>query len=450
MKLIEQIQLKPSAKLYHLCHLCKSLYNLGNYYINMNYEIMEKYLNWYDTKWMLKASEPFKRLPAQVAQNVLKYLHLSWKSYFSAIKDWKKNPKKYKRRPNPPRYLRKDGEYIACFNHQHIPQKKQLSKEKMKRYLHFPKKADLDPIEIETCYSDLQQVRIIPKNDIYNLEIVYNHIKTQDLKLDNDRMIAIDLGVNNLACIVNNIGLKPFVINGKPLKSTNHFYNKGISRLQTEMSKRMFNECKQTFIGKIYKKDGKLTKKFISYLERNAKRKLQQTRKMKKLRRIRNNKIKDYIHKASRYIINYCIENNIGTIIIGRNNNWKQKINIGKKNNQNFVQIPFNVLIKKIQYKTELIGINIEIITEEYTSLCSFLDNEKIGKHKKYAGKRIKRGLFKASDDRLINADVNGAYNILRKAFPNTFMVDGIQGAQLHPIRINLDTKSKLTCVKIS
>jgi len=379
MKLVESIQLQKNKELSTLCHLCKSLYNIGNYYVINNYDIFEEYLNWYDTKWILKKNEVYRKLPSQVAQNVLKYLHLSWKSFFNSIRDWKKYPNKYKRMPKPPRYLKKDGEFIACFNHQDIPQKKQLLNNRQKRMLHFPKKTNLQHIEIETSYDELQQVRIVPKNDIYNLEIVYNHIENQDFKLDKNRMISIDIGVNNLACIVNNIGLQPISINGKPLKSINHYYNKTVAKYQS-----------------LSKKD-------------NDK---YDTKRIQKLRRIRNNKIRDYLHKVSRYIINYCIENNIGMIIIGKNDGWKQKVNIGKKNNQNFVQIPFNMLIEKLQYKADFIGIDIKLITEEYTSqTCCKCDIIKKS-NRKY------RGLYVCSKcGTKINADVNAGYNIMKKAF---------------------------------
>ena len=405
--LTETIQLRKGKKLSYLCHQRKNLYNLGNYYINQNYEIMEEYLNWYDTKWMLKTSEPFKAIPSQVAQNVLKNLHLAWKSTFQARKDWKKDPEKYRRFPQFPKYLEKNGEYFACFNHQHIKIKNGK--------LHFPKKTKLEPIEVETNQEDLQQVRIIPKNDVYNLELVYNHIETYNLNLDKNRMISIDIGVNNLACVVNNIGLQPFMINGKPLKSMNHQYNKQKTQYQS-ISKKVNDRYT--------------------------------TKRLQKLERIRYNKIKDYMHKATRYIIDYCIENDIGTIVIGKNDGWKQKVNIGKKNNQNFVQIPFQMFIDKIQYKADLIGVKIKIITEEYTSKCSFLDNELIKKHNKYEGKRISRGLFKSSNGRLINADVNASYNIMKKAFPNAINADGIKGAQLHPLLINLNSKSRSISIK--
>lgn len=454
MKLVETIQLKESEELRRLSHLCKNLFNIGNYYVKNYYDIMETYLNWFDTKWMLKTSEPFKQLPSQVAQNVLKNLHLAWKSYFGSLKKFKKNPQKWIEEhdsiPHTPNYLRKNGKYVACFNHQHICQTNALSENKMNRYLYFPKKTKLNPIEINSNFEEIQQFRIVPKNDIYNLEIVYNHITLSGLELDPNRIIGIDIGVNNLATIVNNVGLKPIAINGRPLKAINQFYNKEKARLQSEMSRQTIRECKRDFEGKIYKKNGTFTVNFVKYVERESEKRLYETPKMKKLSRIRYNKTKDYMHKASRYIINYCIENNIGTIVIGKNPLWKQKINLGKSTNQSFTQIPFNLLIEKLQYKADMVGIGIEIITEEYTSMCSFLDNETIGKQTVYKGRRFSRGLFKASDGRIINADVNGAYNILKKAFPKAILVDGIEGAQLHPLLINLNSKTRLIGLKTS
>jgi len=444
MLLIETIQLKPTPELRKLCHEAKNLYNLGNYYVKQNLDIMEEYLSWHDTKWMLKNKEPFKKLPSQVAQNVLKYLHLAWKSYFSALRDWKIHPKKYRGRPRPPKYLKKDGEFVACFNHQHIPRKKSLGNGLMKRELHFPKKTKLSPVEVVTSFDELRQVRIAPKNDVYNLELIYNHIEPVDLGLSHDRMMGIDIGLDNLACAVTNVGLQPFVINGRPLKSINRYYNKRAGHLQSRLSNELTKKCEREYKGDIYKKNGRYTSAFIGYVERAVKERLQGTKRMKKTTRIRNNKVKDYMHKASRYIINYCVENGIGTIVIGKNPLWKTNINLGKRTNQNFVQIPFAALIEKIEYKAKLSGIRVELITEEYTSKCSFLDDEDIKFHNKYKGRRTKRGLFRASDGRLINADVNGAYNILKKAFPKAVSADGIQGAQLHPVRINLDTKSML------
>jgi putative transposase len=130
--------------------------------------------------------------------------------------------------------------------------------------------------------------------------------------------------------------------------------------------------------------------------------------------------------------------NNIGRILIGYNPNWKQRINLGKKNNQNFVALPFLTLLHQIRYKGELVGIIVDIVNEDYTSKCSFLDNEPIIKHKSYVGLRTTRGLFKSRNEQIINADCNGAYNIVRKAIPNAFGADGIEGVGLHPVLLKL------------
>jgi putative transposase len=161
------------------------------------------------------------------------------------------------------------------------------------------------------------------------------------------------------------------------------------------------------------------------------------TKKLHKLDLTRYNKMEDKFHKLSKNLVRYWINNDIGTVVIGYNQQWKQKSNIGKKNNQNFVGIPFWSLIKKIMYKAYLVGIDVYLETEPYTSKCSFLDNETIEKHDTYLGKRISRGLFRASDGRIINADVNAAFNIMRKAFPRAISADGIEDLVLHPQRVS-------------
>jgi putative transposase len=153
----------------------------------------------------------------------------------------------------------------------------------------------------------------------------------------------------------------------------------------------------------------------------------------------RNNKVTDYLHKTSRFIINYCIENKIGNIVIGNNKDWKQEVNLGKRNNQNFVSIPYEKLIQQIQYKAELVGIKVIITEESYTSKVDHLANEELCKHETYLGKRIKRGLFQSSIKKLINADVNGAIGILRKEFSNfDFNQITNRGLAFNPVKINL------------
>jgi putative transposase len=234
------------------------------------------------------------------------------------------------------------------------------------------------------------------------LEIIY-HKELENLNLDKDRVIGIDLGLNNIITMVNNAGQPPVVIKGGKVKAINQFYNKQLAKYKS-----------------IKDKQG------IEY----------ETKRIKNLTRKRNNKITDKFHKISRKVINYSIKHNFGTIIIGYNTKWKQNINIGRINNQQFVQIPFFKLISQIKYKSELLGINVVINKESFTSKCSFLDNEVIKRHKTYAGKRISRGLFRSQRGVIINADVNGAYNIIKKVVPKAISADGIEGVGLHPYSI--------------
>jgi len=388
--LTEQIQLKKTPELSHLCHLTKDLYNLANFYVRQELFNLGNWLNYYDLDYLLKHKEAYRKLPSGTAQETLRILDKNWKSFFRAIKDYKKHPKKYKGRPRPPKYKEKNGEFIAAFTY--------VQCKIRDGYLRFPKKTNLPLIKTRIT-NKLKQVRIIPKGEYYLLEIVYEK-EVEDLGLDKNRIMAIDLGLNNIVTCVNNIGLQPFIIRGNVIKSINHFYNKQLARYKSIKDKQ-----KITF----------------------------ETKRLQKLHKIRNNKIKDLFHKISRKIINYCINNNIGTIIIGYNKGWKQKINLGKRNNQNFVQIPLLQLVEKIKYKAEMVGIQVSQIEEKYTSKCSFLDNEPIEKRETYLGKRINRGLFKSSNGILINADVNGAYNIMKKVVPKALEVDGIKDVGLHP-----------------
>ncbi len=235
-----------------------------------------------------------------------------------------------------------------------------------------------------------------------------------DLK---DRIIGIDFGFRNIVTISNNIGEQPICIKGGVLKSINQFYNKKRSKIQS------------TYNGQDKKEICRKTGHSIQILTENR-------------------KIKDIMHKYSRYIIDYCLRWNIGTIVMGHIPGQKQDINLGKVTNQNFVNIPEYLLRKMISYKGEEIGIDVKEQEESHTSKCSFLDNEHIGHSGKYMGKRIYNttchgGLFRSSNGTIINADVQGAYNIIKKAIPNAFMnlkviiSDGIEGVGLHPMRVN-------------
>ena len=233
-------------------------------------------------------------------------------------------------------------------------------------------------IPTKVTESNIVEVRVLPRNNHHVVEVVYK-VEDKESKSDNGRYASIDLGLNNLATVGSNV-VKPFIVNGRPLKSINQYWNKEKAKLQSLL------------------KGNKKTSKRIESITNK-----------------RNNKVKDYLHKSSRLLVNFLVSNDISTLVIGYNEEWKQNINIGKKNNQSFVNIPFYTFIKQLEYKCKLEGINFIITEESYTFKCSFLDNESIEKHESYIGKRIKRGLFRSAKNRIINADLNGSLNILRK-----------------------------------
>jgi putative transposase len=272
-----------------------------------------------------------------------------------------------------PRYKEKNGLVVATYTNQAI------SKPLINKGILRLSKTEIS-VKTKVPFERLQQVRIIPRGNHFVIEVLY---KTDDVSLlpDNDRYASIDLGVNNLAMIGSNI-CEPKFISGKPLKSINQFYNKQVAKYKSLL--KTINNKKTS-------------------------------KRIKSLSLKRNNRISDYLHKTSRMIINHLVSNQINTLVIGYNSGWKQEINIGRVNNQKFVNIPFLKLINQLEYKAKEAGINTVITNESYTSKCSFLDSEEPKKQKTYKGKRIKRGLFMSSNGKIINADLNGAMNILTK-----------------------------------
>jgi len=286
-----------------------------------------------------------------------------------------------------PNYKRKNGQSIAIFTNQNSWIKN--------GYIHFPKSTHL-PL-IKTRIKNHQQIRILLKGRYYIIEIIY-YQKEEDLLLDKSRMLSIDLGINNLLTTANNIRQRSLIVKGTIVKSIDQWYNKvrGIRR---------------SFVAPSHP----------------------ETMKLNILTKKRNNKIKDYFHKASQILLNYSKMNNIGRIVIGYNKEWKHKSNMGTRNNQTFVSFLHLQLIRMVQYKAQLAGIEVVLIDESFTSKCSALDNELIGKHDTYMGNRIKRGVFQSSKGIKINADVNGAMNILRKVVPTAFDGKGIAAMVLSP-----------------
>ena len=399
----EHIWLKPTTTLSHLCHLSKNLYNEANYAIKQSLKAQGTWIRYNELYHQLKRSINYQQLPAQTGQQILRLLDKAWKSFFRAIKEWKRHPEKFKKKPRSPKYKKKNGEHLLVFTNQQCRIKNNM--------LLFPKKFICD-CAITTRLvdtTDLREVRLIPKGVGYVCEIVYQKVIAPKER-DKTRIAGIDLGVSNIIAMVNNIGKKPIVVkdDGRGIKSINQFYQKEKARLHS-----------------MYDKQG-----------------IQDGTKMKKLRVKYEKKSKDYLHKLSRSLITWCVQHRIGKLVMGYNPEWKQQVELGKRNNQTFVLIPYQKIISLIKYKAEEQGIEVELVEENHTSKCSFLDNEAIEHHEQYLGKRIRRGLFRSAQGVLINADVNGAGNIVRKSEPNAFTqvkADGVGGCfiGLHPVRWN-------------
>jgi len=374
MKLVKQIIYKKNHKYYaildNLCFLAKNLYNSTLYAVRQHYFNTKSYLSYIQVNKEFTDSNQadYRALPAKVSKLVQKLVDQSFKSFFKLLD--KKNKGKYNKPIHIPKYLDKTkGRQVVTYTEQALLKRKQ-------GYVGLSG-VDLDAIKFKVDdNSKVRFIRIVPKGYYIVVEIGYD-VEEAALKLDNGRYASIDLGINNLAAITSNI-FKPIIINGKPLKSINQYYNKMIAALQSKQPKK-------------------------------------RTKRMNSITLKRNNKIRDYLHKASRMLVNQLVSNSINNLIIGYNKEWKQDTNLGKANNQKFVQIPFMKFINMLEYKCKLSGINISINEESYTSKCSFLDNESVCKHKTYLGKRIYRGLFRTKTNKLVNADVNGAYNILKK-----------------------------------
>ena len=384
MLLTERHIIKKSNPLYmeldSMCFLSKNLYNQSLYRIRQHYFNTKEYLNYYsNVKQLTKEKQSdYIALPAKVAQCVVKQVDQNFRSFFASLKSKKVNHK-----VSIPRYLEKNSRYMLTFTNQAISRKELR--------LGYLKLSGCNS-RTKLIHADVRQVRVIPKNKQFIIEVIYNFDEKQHC--DNGNYVGIDIGLNNLAAVGGN-KISPVLINGRPLKSINQFYNKELAKLKS-----IQDTCKSKNVN---------------------------SDKIRKVAQKRNNKIKDYLHKASRKLVNHLVSNSVSKIVIGHNKNWKQDINLGKSNNQKFVQIPFNMFIHMVTYKAQLEGIEVVQREESYTSKCSFLDNEEICKHETYKGKRIKRGLFRSYDGKLINADLNGALNILRKEIPNVFSEYGIE-----------------------
>ena len=401
MQLVYSFYIKHNEDIDKLCKVSTNLYNQALYIVRTTLDKEGKWLFYSDLNKImpqtlnLDGECNYRLLKAQVAQQTLRSLEKNVKSYVKSIKDWKKAKEKYKAMPQFPHYKKRGSMSNLCYTNQSCSVRKgfiNLSKDLRIAIPQWEKYKD--------NFRRLNQVRIKPSPSCVKVEIVY----TKDVvakELDGSKFASIDLGIDNLATLVTPDS--SVLYSGKFLKSYNRQFNKKLHKLQSIKDKQGIKRSTKRIQRMYYKRD--------MYLQ-------------------------DVFHKYSRCIVEYLIENKIGNLVVGYNMGWKQSVNIGKKNNQKFVQIPYARLISYLEYKCNMNGIKFQSHEESYTSKCDALALEPIGKHEEYLGRRVKRGLFRSSTGKVINADQNGALNILRKVVGDsefTRIVDS--GHSLCPVR---------------
>ena len=394
MKLVERHIVKDN-RFEDICFKSGLLYNYVLYLVRQGI-FNEEYLKEYEfsTKLCKENQFDFRNLPTAISQQVVTQVFSNIKGWIKAKKEFEKNPSKFRSKPKLPKYKKGKKQNMVVFTTSACRVKKDGC-------IHFIKNI-VQSIKTKIGDNKLCQVRIIPQATCYVVEVIYKK-KEQDLSLNKDNVLSIDLGLNNLCSCINNVDKQPFIVNGRIMKSFNQWYNKRKAKLMS------FAGDKGT------------------------------SKRLRQLNNYRNFWIEDYIHKISRYIVNYCVDNNIGSLVVGLNKGWKQEINLGKKTNQKFVEIPFSRLIDKISYKCKLVGISFYLSEESYTSKVDHLAFEGLEKHDVYLGKRKQRGLFQSSVNKLINADINGAIGIGRKVFGDSYVNRIIDsGLAFNPIRVNI------------
>ena len=393
-----------------LCRTAKNLFNEAIYNVRQYYFTECEFLKYEKNYTLLKNSPNYKALNSNMAQQILKEVDGAFKSFFGLLKLVKQ--KKYAFTGcKLPHYLPKDGytTLIIAFvrlngNKLILPFSNSFKK------THKPIEITIPPILLDKT---IKEIRIIPKANARFFEIQYIYeAECIQRNLNTNNALALDLGINNLVTAVSNIG-KSFIIDGRRLKSINQWFNKESARLQSIKDKQHFG------------------------------RKL--TNRQKVIVRNRNNKVNDYMNKTARKVIDYCIINDIGTLVVGYNETFQRNSNIGKQNNQNFVNIPYGQLRNKLEYLCKLNNIVFIKQEESYTSKSSFWDKDNIPvynadnpKEYQFSGRRLQRGLYKTASGKIINADVNGALNIMRKSSVVDINILYSRGEVDTPIRIRI------------
>ena len=407
---VKQLSKEDYKNLRELSHIAKNLTNEAIYNVRQSYFNEGKYLNYEKNYALLKNSENYKSLNSNMAQQILKEVDSMFQSFFGLIKLAEKGRYSFKD-IKLPYYLPKDsfttlviGFVRVNGNQLTIPYSQSYKKGHKGITINLPPKL---------AGKKVKEIRIIPKSKARFFEIQYCY-EAEEIQsnLDENHALAVDLGVDNLAACVTSKG-NSFIIDGKRLKSINQWFHKENARLQCIKDKQKFGK--------------------------------KSTNKQQTIRRNRNNKVNDYMNKSARMIINYCLNNDIGTLVCGYNKTFQRNSDIGKKNNQNFVNIPFGKLREKFRYLCKLYGIKYIEQEESYTSKASFFDEDIIPVYNQdtpqtytFSGKRIKRGLYQCANGKTLNADINGALNILKKS--NVVSLVGLYGrGELDtPIRIRV------------
>ena len=371
-----------------LCRYSKDMFNIALYSVRQHYFKTKEYLSYNSNYHLLKDNEVYKLLGAKTSQNTMKQVDFAFKSFFALLKQKKNNS--YNKKVKLPKYLDKEGYYPLIFD------KFSISKGYFKVYMSKEFEDLYGSIKIKVPSNldvkNIKYIKIIPIYDCQYFEVQYTYlVESEELTFNKNNVLGIDIGVDNLCTCVTNKG-HSFIIDGRPIKSMNQYTNKT-----------------SAYYRSIINKQGLLHSKRVNSLWYK-----------------RNNYIDNYLNKCVNYIINYSISNDIGTIVLGYNDDFQQNSNIGKANNQNFVNMPFSKLISKLEHKCSNLGITFILQEESYTSKASFLDGDDIPTYVKnnnnsnttynFSGKRLKRGLYKTKNGIILNADVNGAFNIIRKA----------------------------------
>lgn len=408
----QQVLIKPDKELQaileFICGESNKLHNCAVYYARQMYFKAHQFVRPFDLNSELKRNPHYGALCAQAAQQVCGAVGEAMKAFKGSLKLFREGGLDF--RPKPPNYRDKGGLHLIAYP------KQALGKKLIDDHIVVPLGQNVQawfglknftiPMASNLDYADIRELRILPRNGCFYAEFVYK-VDVVDVVLNPDKALGIDPGLNNWLTCVSNVGTG-FIVDGRQLKSVNNWYNKQISTLKEG------------------KPQGFWSQKLAEITEK------------------RNRQMRDAVNKAARLVVNHCLEHGIGTVVFGWNKGQRQEINLGAKTNQKFVQIPTARLKKRVEQLCEQYGIRFVETEESYTSKASFVDKDELptfgAKPEGWqsSGKRTKRGIFRTALNQYINADCNGAANILRKVATTLGieLSEVSMGALTRPIRI--------------